>query len=229
MAKKKPEAAAVQEAKTTAQKELVRIPPPNIGTASFSIRGVAPLVMHKFSAKAKRKMMETQERGSQKAKGTKREARDFDGEWQDAIHRDEDGFAGIPASAFRAAAISACRLAGFKMTVAKLSLFVCADGFDREDGMPLVRITKGKPSRVDSTVRLESGVCSVVARPMWAPGWEAKVRVRYDADQFSLSDVANLLHRVGSQVGILEGRPDSRQSAGMGWGLFELAGDVAAD
>lgn len=35
-------------------------------------------------------------------------------------------------------------------------------------------------------------------------------------------DVANLMNRVGAQVGIGEGRPDSKNSAGMGWGLFSI-------
>jgi hypothetical protein len=33
----------------------------------------------------------------------------------------------------------------------------------------------------------------------------------------------NLLARVGMQVGIGEGRPDSRESAGIGFGLFRIA------
>ena len=57
---------------------------------------------------------------------------------------------------------------------------------------------------------------------VFAPGWEAKVTIRWDSEQFSGADIANLLRRVGEQVGLLEGRPDSRQSAGMGWGLFEI-------
>ena len=44
-----------------------------------------------------------------------------------------------------------------------------------------------------------------------------------DADQFSLTDITNLLSRVGAQVGIGEGRPDSKSSAGMGWGMFRLS------
>jgi hypothetical protein len=60
---------------------------------------------------------------------------------------------------------------------------------------------------------------------MWEPGWSAKVRVTFDLDQFSLQDVGNLMMRVGRQVGIGEGRPDSRNSAGMGWGLFDIAAD----
>ena len=72
-------------------------------------------------------------------------------------------------------------------------------------------------------VRNESGVCDLRPRPMWRKGWEAVVRVRFDGDQFTLIDVANLLLRAGMQVGIGEGRPDSRNSCGMGWGLFRLA------
>jgi hypothetical protein len=30
------------------------------------------------------------------------------------------------------------------------------------------------------------------------------------------------MHRVGAQVGIGEGRPDSKNSTGMGWGTFEI-------
>jgi hypothetical protein len=40
---------------------------------------------------------------------------------------------------------------------------------------------------------------------------------------FSLDDISNLLMRVGLQVGLGEGRPDSKKSAGMGWGTFEIS------
>jgi hypothetical protein len=43
-------------------------------------------------------------------------------------------------------------------------------------------------------------------------------------DQFTHQDVANLMTRVGLQVGLGEGRPDSKNSAGMGWGLFQIEG-----
>ena len=46
--------------------------------------------------------------------------------------------------------------------------------------------------------------------------------MRYDADQFTAVDIANLMMRVGVQVGIGEGRPDSKTSTGMGWGTFEV-------
>jgi hypothetical protein len=50
--------------------------------------------------------------------------------------------------------------------------------------------------------------------------WTATLKVCYDADQFSADDVANIVLRSGLQVGILEGRMSSKNSAGMGWGSF---------
>lgn len=199
-----------------------QITAPNIKTAVFVIRGVAPYVQNKFSAKAREMMKATQEAGSVGKKGKKREPKDFQKCFEDAQHISSDGWHGIPAPAFRAGMISACRVCGFKMTHAKLAVFVEADGFDADDMTPLVKITKGAPEYSEDLVRNATGVADIRARPKWQPGWEAKLRIRFDADVLSVNDVANLLHRVGSQIGIGEGRPDSKNSCGMGWGLFEV-------
>lgn len=208
--------------KTTERSADVVIQPPRFGIAKFRIRGIAPYVQNKFSAKARAAMRAAMEAGSTAKKGKKKEPKDFKRAWQESLHVTSEGWHGIPATSLRNAMISACRMAGFKMTHAKLSVFVEADGFDVDDGTPLIRITKGKPEYVEHAVRLPSGTTDLCPRPMWREGWEADVRVRYDADQFTLEDVANLLLRAGMQVGIGCGRPDSKQSAGMGWGLFTI-------
>jgi hypothetical protein len=200
----------------------VAISPPNLQRAEFTITGTAPYVQNKFSAKAREQMKSKQEAGSVAKKGAKRDPKDFKACYEGAMHRSREDWHGIPASSFRNAMISACRMVGFKMTHAKLSVFVEADGFDADDGSPLVRITKGKPEYHEACVRNETGVVDVRARPMWREGWQAKVRVTFDADQFTLADVSNLLLRAGMQVGIGEGRPDSKSSAGMGWGTFSI-------
>lgn len=199
----------------------VQIKAPNIQRAVFRIIGTAPFVQCKFSAKAKQMMIETQEAGSQAKSKKKREPKKFDDVCSGAVHYSKDGWVGIPASAFRNGIISACRLVGFKMTMAKMSVFVEADGYDSDDAAPLVKLIAGDYKRVDMHVRNATGVIDIRSRPMWEK-WEADVRVRYDADQFSVADVTNLLSRVGQQVGIGEGRPDSKNSAGMGWGLFDI-------
>lgn len=216
-------AKAVEKKKNNTQVEHLTIPPPRFQVAQFQIIGTAPLVLNKFSQKAKAKMRADQEAGSTKKKGAKKEAKDFQSAYLDAMYVSSDGWHGIPATAFRNACVSACRMCGFKMTHAKLSIFIEADGVNEDDATALVKITKGKPEYFETAVRNASGVCDLRPRPMWRPGWEAKVRIRFDADQFTLPDVANLLLRAGMQVGVGEGRPDSRQGCGMGWGVFRIS------
>lgn len=200
----------------------VQIKPPKFEYGTVVIRGTAPLVLNAFSQKARNAIIETQQEGSRSRKGKQREAKNFDAVYQGARHIDvKEGWDGLPASAIRNGMISACKLVGFAMTRAKLSVFVEADGFD-ENGTPLVKISKGAPEMHLMHARPESGGVDIRARPMWKPGWEAKLRLRWDSDQFSAADVMNLLMRVGMQGGIGEGRPDSKKSSGLGWGLFEL-------
>jgi hypothetical protein len=198
----------------------VIIKAPKIGRINLHITGTAPYVQARFSAKAMNMMAEKMMAGSQAKAKRVREARDFDDDYQQAMHKSSEGWVGIPAGAFRAAAISACRLVGFKMTLAKLSVFIEADGIDLVDGVPLVKI-EGEPEPMRMHTRNATGVADLRVRPMWRQ-WSAVVRVQFDMDQFAAQDVINLFHRVGAQVGIGEGRPDSRASAGLGFGTFQI-------
>ena len=205
-----------------AQVERITIAPPNFQVAEFRIVGTAPYVQNKFSKKAQDQIRATQEAGSTARSGKKREAKDFQACYESAKHKTKEGWCGIPAPAFRNAMVDACKTAGFHMTKARLAVFVLPDGFDAEDGTPLVKITKGAPKYHQSWVRNETGVVDLRARAMWDEGWEARVRVRFDADMFTKTDVAALLMRAGQQVGVGEGRPGGK-TCGMGWGLFDLA------
>ena len=212
----------MKKTETKAKTQDITITPPNIGLAEIQIIGTAPLVLHRFWKKAQ--IMLTQQAGSQQGKKkTKKPPRDFEADYNAARHISEDGWDGIPAAAFRKGMISACRLVGFKMTHGKLGLFIRADGIEINDGQPLVKITKGEPEMNVSPVRNATGVIDLRARPMWRI-WEAIINVEFDADMFTLQDVVNLMDRVGRQVGIGEGRPDSKGSAGIGWGTFRLGG-----
>lgn len=206
--------------------ERVTITPPNFAQALVRVRGTAPYVQHKFSEKSRNQMIENQKQGSQSTKGKARQPKDFDAVYEACCYRTPEGWYGIPCGSVRSACISACRLAGFKMTIAKLSLFVDADGFDKADGTPLIKITKGAPERRYDALQNTKGGHDIRCRPMWRDGWEANIRIKWDGDQFSATDVMNLLMRVGAQVGLGEGRADSRKSTGCGWGHFEVVGTV---
>jgi hypothetical protein len=209
------------ELKTTA----VAISAPNMETAVIELEFTAPYVGNKMSQRNIRKMREAQEAGQQARSKKKREPKKFENLHIEACHISEDGWYGIPASAFRAALIDTCRLVGYHMTKAKMSIFVEPDGFDKDDGQPLVRIIGGEPRALEMTVRLANGSTDIAVRPQWMKA-KVKLRVRWDADQFSAADVSNLVMRAGMQVGVGAGRPFSKDSVGMGWGTW-TSGKVA--
>jgi hypothetical protein len=198
---------------------------PNLRTAIYEVEGTAPLVIHRMSAKLKAEMKAKQGAGKVASSKKERQPQDFLATYNAARYIAKEGWDGFHAGSIRAAMISACRLVNFKMTLAKLSMFVIADGRDKlEPQIPLIRII-GKPIQQEDLARVETGQPYVTVRAAYHD-WRAKIQIRYDADQFSETDVSNLLARVGAQVGIGEGRPDSKNSAGMGWGTFDLARHV---
>jgi hypothetical protein len=215
-------AAASPEDKGNEKKEAVSISPPRFTVREFTIVGKSPYVQARFSGKAMQAMKAKMIEGQAAKKGAKREPRDFDADFKNAMHVSEDGWIGVPAAAFRNACIDVCRMVGFKMTHAKMSIFIEADGLDKIDGMQLVKLIAGQPERMEMAVRNQTGVADIRVRPLWRE-WKLKLRIRFDLDQFSVSDVANLLTRAGMQVGIGEGRAFSKESNGLGYGFFEIA------
>jgi len=208
------------------QGAIITISAPNFETLRCTIRGTSPYLQARFAEKAIEAMKSKMAAGSTAKKGAKKDPRDFDLDFRQAQHISTDGWNGIPASAFRNAAIDVCRMTGYQMTRAKMSIFVEADGFDAIDATPLIRLDAAPPERTEMPVRNSTGVVDIRVRPIWRE-WSCQLRVRYDADQFTATDVMNLIHRAGMQVGIGEGRPFSKDSNGLGFGLFMIQNEEA--
>lgn len=207
--------------KTDGESTTVEIRPANLQVIAVEIEGTAPYVQLKFSEKAKGSMAAKQMAGSTGKASKAKAARSFEDDFRQAQHISEEGWHGIPATAFRAAMIDACRTVGLEMTRAKMAVFVVADGLDADDGTPLVRLDAPPPEMHVGAVRNATGVADLRARPMWRR-WKAVVTLRFDADILTAENVVNLLSRAGQQVGVGEGRPFSKKSVGQGWGTFEV-------
>lgn len=196
----------------------------NIQAVRVKLVGTAPYMQARFSAKSMQAMADRMTGVIKKGART-RTARDFDDDYEQAKYISTDGWVGIPAASIRNACIRACSLVGFKMTEAKMSIFVAGEGLDKVDGLPLFRIY-GEPEQTRMATRNATGVADIRVRPMWRE-WHAFVTIQFDADQFNLTDVLNLLSRAGQQVGIGEGRPSSKSSAGLGFGTFSVEEESA--
>lgn len=204
----------------------IAVTAPHLQLATFDIEGTSPYVQLRFSEKVRNQIKAKQEAGSTEKTKKVREARDFHADYVRAMYEAPGGKRGIPAAAFRCAMVSACRLVNYKMTIAKMSVFIEADMLDKTSQRPLVKII-GKPEMNIDNVRNADGGLDLRSRAMWRT-WKAQLRVKYDADQFSLQDITNLLRRVGSQLGIGEGRYDSKMSGscGLGYGCFRVRLDT---
>ena len=208
---------------TKKKEEKPGITAPKFAISEFQIEGDAPLCQLKFSEKAKNTMlydMEHPDEAKQNKSKKKREPKNIEEEFKQAMHISEDGWPGFPASSMRKAMISACRLVDFKMTLAKLAIFAEGDGIDKDEGVSLIRIN-GKAESIISPVRNANGSTDLRTRAIWKK-WNSTVCIKYDMTIFSPEDIANLMIRVGCQVGIGEGRPDGKNGAGMGYGTFRV-------
>jgi len=198
-----------------------KIPPLRQQVIAFKLESTTPLLMNRFPEKARIMMAEKMQQGQAARSKRTRDPRDFNKDMESARHtfHDNPKRSGYPASAWRAAMVSACRSAGYKMTHAKQAITVLSDGL-ATDGVPLVEIV-GKYELSVLPARNATGVMDLRARPMFRE-WRATIRVQYDADLLGPDDVFNLMTRAGAQVGLGDGRPDSRQSAGLGFGTFKI-------
>ena len=204
------------------EKKPMIISAPKFDMAIFEIKGKpgCPLVVNRFN----QKLLEAAEVSNGKKAPKKRYSPEE--QFDMARYKHEDGWDGFNATSIRKACITACKLCGYKMTMAQLSVFVVPNGWDSiEPQIPLIRIDK-EPRMQRDVARVQSGVSKkpyLCHRPAY-DDWSSKVQMRWDADQFNVTDIANLMTRVGDQIGIGEGRPDASSSggAGMGWGLFDI-------
>lgn len=209
------------------QKENLVIAPLKQAVILIPIVGETPLKVLRFSKKNQDKIIESQTAGDQAKTRKKRDPKDFHQNYLEAMYQCSemiDGesvtWPGLNASGVRNGCIECCRVAGYQMTKAKMSIFCVADGSDDTDATQLVRID-GTPEMVIDHVRNASGVIDLRARAMFRK-WKMALKIRFDEGQFAPQDCVNLVIRLGQQNGLGEGRPNGTNGSGTGNGLFTV-------
>lgn len=179
--------------------ELKRI---RVETVELRIVGDSPLIVHAWSAKAKKEMLDKQ---MKKAK-TAKEAKDPERDYKEAFYRLPDGKPGFPTIAFKQAAVAAGgRFSdGLKMTELRGAFFVVGE---------LVEIV-GKPTMREDMVRVGMGTADIRYRPEFKE-WAATLVIKYNADAMSLDQLVNIFNLAGFGVGVGEWRPERNGQYGM--------------
>jgi hypothetical protein len=172
------------------------------------ITGTTPLIMHNFSDKSKRQMLEAQQ-----GKRSIKEHRDPQAEYEAAFYRianpnGPETF-GMPAVAFKAATIGGARFYGKAIKMTEIRQFVFVKGvFSKADPQSLIPVT-GEPEMREDIVRLGgmSRSADLRYRPLF-PEWTAVLEVHFAASSLSQDSVLSLIEAGGLGVGVGEWRPE---------------------
>lgn len=202
-----------------AKKENVGIELPRLDIQMMEvvIVGDSPLIVHAWSHKAKRQMLDKQTKA---AKGA-REAKDPREDFEASMYRLEDGGYGFPSIGFKAAAVTAgTSVAGLTKIAARQAFHILGEDVDVAgafDGsvsrVNLARIT-GTPQMREDLVRVGMGTADLRYRAEF-PDWSARLLVRYNANVLSQAQILNLLNTSGFAVGVGEWRPERDGQYGM--------------
>lgn len=183
---------------------------------SFVIVGTAPLIVNRWSEKARNMMLEKQQTSAR----SKKEAKDPVSLFESSKYRLADGTDGFPAVGFKAAIVHAARLfEGVTQVSVKQSVVVLGSGRDVR-GDDLVTLEYSSCEMREDTPRNATGVADLRYRAMYLD-WSATLRVRTVAGQIDEESLFALVDAAGVG-GVGEWRPTSPKSATGSYGTFEI-------
>ena len=210
---------------------IIEIKPINIVTTTVRIAGDTPLIMHRWSEKAKRMILEKQmKKTKSSAKEAKNPVEDFIESvyWMDGKPSEytEEAFEeacrngarfGFPVTAIKQATISSAYRNGITKDMASLrgAFFIAGEGSE------LLAEVKGcTPTMREDMVRVGMGVADTRFRGEFA-NWYMDLQVSYNANgAYTLDQIINLINVGGFSCGIGEWRPEKDGN----YGMYHVAG-----
>lgn len=176
----------------------------NIQNFQLKLVGTSPLIMHKWSDKAKKEMLDKQMKKTKTAKL----AKDPQADYESSMYRDSDGDPCFPSVAFKSAAVDAAISMDLKKTNMRQSFHVLGE---------MVKIV-GEPSMREDMVRVGMGTADIRYRAEFKK-WSCVLDIRFNAAMISVEQIVNLFQSAGFGIGVGEWRPQKNGS----YGMFEVA------
>jgi hypothetical protein len=170
-------------------------------TVRVPILGTTPLIVHRFSEKAKRQMLDNMQ-----GRKSPKEPKDPQAEYEAAFYRLKDGESyGFPVTAFKLATVGGARFYG-GVTMKELKQFMFFRGEIGSDGLGLARI-EGEPHMREDVVRVGRGGTDLRYRPQFDE-WSTVLEVTFVKSAITRASVLSLVDAGGMGVGVGEWRPE---------------------
>ena len=211
--------------------ETIEIKPIEIQKTTIRVVGDTPLIMHAWSEKAKREILDKQMKKTKaSAKQAKSPVEDFIRSmyWLEGIPEEmsEDGFEeairngarfGFPVTAFKQAAISAAYRMGWTKDKMSMRGAFFIDGDENQ----MVEIFSDVPVIREDMVKVGMGTADIRFRGEFR-NWYAELTISYNKNgQYSLEQIINIINAGGYVCGIGEWRPERDGQ----YGMFHVAGN----
>jgi hypothetical protein len=188
-------------------------------TLLIPITGTSPLIVHRWTEKAKRQMLDAQQ-GKKNVKQHRDPYQDYIESLYRISHEDGEDTFGFPVLAFKAATIGAARFYDKSVTMTSLRQMLFFHGvISKADPQQLVQI-EGEHRMREDMVRVGQGT-DLRYRAEF-PEWSAVLNVTYVTSSLSQGSVLSLIDAAGMGVGVGEWRPEKSGQ----FGTFQINQDL---
>jgi len=178
-----------------ATETVVTLPPLKIETMAVTLIGDTPLIVHRWSEKAKKQMLDKQMKKASHGK----EAKDPEKDFRESLYVLPDGGYGFPIIGFKAAAVTACTSIGGLTKVAARQAFHVEGEYAVIEG--------GEPTMREDMVRVGMGTADIRYRGEFR-NWWTTITVKFNGNVMSAEQILNLFSTAGFAVGVGEWRPE---------------------
>ena len=186
-------------------------------TLRVPILGTTPLIVHRFSEKAKRQMLDAMQ-GRKNPKSIKNPEEEYEA----AFYKFKDGGYGLPITAFKQATVGGARFYS-GVTMRELKQYIFFRGEVGVDGQSLARIN-GQPRMREDVVRVGRGGTDLRYRPEFVE-WRTDLLVTYVTSSLTKQSVLSLIDAGGMGVGVGEWRPERDGD----FGTYRIDPDLTVD
>ena len=209
----------------TKTQEILEIRPIEIQETTIRIVGDTPLIMHAWSEKAKREILDKQMKVTKtKAKDAKNPVEDFIRSmyWLTDMPKEmsQKGFEeaikkgarfGFPVTAFKQAAISAAYRMGWTKDKMSMRGVFFIDGDENQ----MLEIKSDTPIMREDMVKIGMGTADIRYRGEFQ-NWYADMTIKFNSNgQYSIEQIINIINAGGYVCGVGEWRPERDGQYGM--------------
>jgi len=171
-------------------------------TISVPIIGTAPLIMHNWSDKARRQMLDAMQ--GRKIPKTNKNPEE---EYLAAFYRTKDGKPGFPVLAFKSATVEASRFYGKNVTKVGLRQSLFFNGEYSPSAKKALFVIEGEPEMREDVVRVGMSGTDLRYRPEFHD-WSTTLQVTYVKSSLTRDSVLSLIDAGGMGTGVGEWRPE---------------------